>query len=69
MPIVVGVLRDVIIKNNLTVPTLQDVTDARTSLIRLQKVYKFDVYDMFRGDYNGYVGSELSVEDAYLVSG
>ena len=59
-----GVLKSEKVK----LPTQTDVTEARTSLVRLQRVYGLNVHDMFRGNYKGYVGSALDTDDAFLVS-
>ena len=60
---------DAFLKNDAAgLPTKTDLTEAMTSLIRLQRVYRLDVHDMFHGYYNGYQGSALDTDDAFLVS-
>ncbi|KAK7487666.1 hypothetical protein BaRGS_00021085, partial [Batillaria attramentaria] len=53
------------LKQNL--PTNDDFQGACTALVRLQRVYKLDVQDMYAGNYAGYQGPPLDPEDTFEV--
>nr|KAG5700204.1 hypothetical protein BaRGS_011047 [Batillaria attramentaria] len=55
------------LKQNL--PTNDDFQGACTALVRLQRVYKLDVQDMYAGNYAGYQGPPLDPEDTFEERG
>ena len=65
---VFSVLNKFLTSEKISLPTQTDLTEARMSLLRLQRVYGLNVHDMIRGNYKGYVGSALDTDDAFLVS-
>lgn len=53
------------LKQNL--PTNDDFQGACTALVRLQRVYKLHVQDMYEGNYAGHYGPPLHPEDTFEV--
>ena len=52
---------------NPNLPTTNDYNGACSAIVRLHRVYKLKVADMFAGNYGGYIGPPLTSEDAFNV--
>ena len=48
-------------------PTEDDYRGSLSSLIRLQRVYRLSVHHMYAGNYSGYEGPALQLEDTFLL--
>ncbi|KAL8581826.1 hypothetical protein ACOMHN_010200 [Nucella lapillus] len=48
-------------------PTPEDLKGACSAIIRLQRVYRLRVDDMYRGNYSGYFGPPLEPLDAFEI--
>ncbi|XP_076472641.1 prolyl 4-hydroxylase subunit alpha-1-like [Babylonia areolata] len=48
-------------------PTPDDYRGACSAIIRLQRVYRLRVEDMYRGNYSGYMGPALDPTDAFEI--
>lgn len=48
-------------------PTDTDYAGACSAIVRLHRVYKLRVSDMFSGNFSGYLGPPLSVDDAFDI--
>ena len=49
-------------------PTPEDFYGACSAIVRLHRVYKLRVDDMYAGNYSGYLGPPLKPDDAFEVS-
>ena len=49
-------------------PTPDDFYGACSAIVRLHRVYKLRVDDMYAGNYSGYLGPPLKPDDAFEVS-
>ena len=49
-------------------PTPDDFYGACSAIVRLHRVYKLRVDDMYAGNYLGYIGPPLKPDDAFEVS-
>ncbi|XP_070207382.1 prolyl 4-hydroxylase subunit alpha-3-like isoform X1 [Littorina saxatilis] len=54
-------------QKKVSLPADSDYKGSLSSLIRLQRVYRLSHHDMYNGNYSGYHGPPLDVEDAFLL--
>ncbi|KAL8601869.1 hypothetical protein ACOMHN_020604 [Nucella lapillus] len=54
-------------KLKASLPKLEDYHGACSALVRLQRVYRLRVDDMYVGNYSGYQGPALHPDDAYEI--